>query len=299
MGQEKEVHVVRLRCKGTREDGILKMQNWKVKDVENCTMSKKMTKANHSKHTLFSLIGLPVIKDGIIVDLQRSRKAYLGDTSDESDGEDRDGETERQHVEGLQGEDEIENKAKEEGGDEPQEERVVKETDKRQDKTEAQKAAEDAMEEDMGAKEETAVKKESHGIRKEVSGEVTEADKDTNLPGSDESANDNTKAKKHGEDEAKKDLTADKGAVETSGVKRESNVVKILEDAAEAMDVDVEVVPDEVEERETTNGIEGETVVANDRNEMVGVETRKDGNKADSEKTPEGNDTAEIEMDLD
>lgn len=65
------------------------------------------------------------------------------------------------------------------------------------------------------------------------------------------------------------------------------------------MDVDVEAVPDEKEGIEATNGVEGEAGVGDDRSKIVGDDTRKDGSKAEGEKSPDERNAVVVEMDLD
>ena len=96
MGQQKEVHVVRLECAGTREDEILEMQDFKEAELSDCLMSGKVTKSNHSFHSLFALIGMPRIENGKFIGLEKPEKdcpPNLVDekTEDEDEGEEEEG----------------------------------------------------------------------------------------------------------------------------------------------------------------------------------------------------------------
>ncbi|CAI4211309.1 unnamed protein product [Parascedosporium putredinis] len=63
-GQTKEIHLVRLRCPGTRDDDILQMQASKDAELSSCLMSKKS-----------SLVGRPIVDDeGTIIGIERPKE---------------------------------------------------------------------------------------------------------------------------------------------------------------------------------------------------------------------------------
>lgn len=94
MGQKKEVHVVRLLCQVTREDEILEMQNMKDKELRDCLMPRTVTKSNHSVHSIFSLLGMPRTKNGIVVGLGERSWDHLPDSSKARIAEEGDAEVE-------------------------------------------------------------------------------------------------------------------------------------------------------------------------------------------------------------
>ena len=89
MGQEKEVHVVRFKCEGTREDEISAMQAAKEEELRDTLMSQKMGKTNHTLHSFFALIGIPKTDDdGNVIGLGKPKGEHLPEVSEESYEED-------------------------------------------------------------------------------------------------------------------------------------------------------------------------------------------------------------------
>lgn len=73
MGQNKEVHVVRFICSGTKEDDIAELQRKKDTELSDCLMSKKATTTKHSLLSVLTLMGLPIEdEDGAVTGFRKA-----------------------------------------------------------------------------------------------------------------------------------------------------------------------------------------------------------------------------------
>lgn len=88
MGQEKEVHVVRLRCKGTKDDDIIGLQERKEREVAECLVPGGVSELSHAALEIFKLIGMPVKgEDGVIEALGTPDVDDESDSSESDDDE--------------------------------------------------------------------------------------------------------------------------------------------------------------------------------------------------------------------
>ena len=115
MGQKKESYVVRLRCTDTREDSVVRIQALKETEFRDCLVSRNMTKAGVTLHTIYSVLGIPIVKNGVVTGLRKPARDYLSADSKERDENEespeyvRGGEEEEKYDEAYEGGDEIKN----------------------------------------------------------------------------------------------------------------------------------------------------------------------------------------------